>query len=313
MPEPFSGTPSRRRLPKSFFSGRKALLLAATLVLSACGPSPEHTFTYPGGKTKALVLSYDDGPIEDIRLARLFDQHGLVGTFNLNSGYLGQTRAWPQPDGDSVYQEYLPADSLLAVYARHEIAAHGTYHKNFKEISDTEILEEVQSDVAALERLTSRRVPSLAYPFGSSNAHIAELVGSLGITSARTVSDTRKFGLPKNLLLWHPTTHDSKCLPFAASYKALQTQELTVLYVWGHAWELKDPSRWENMRQFCEQIAHQDNLWYVSQGELTAYLLQLRNVEITKKGIRNPAGNGDVWIRQGDEGRVLRAGELAAF
>ncbi|MBI1192334.1 MAG: polysaccharide deacetylase family protein [Bacteroidetes bacterium] len=290
-----------------------ALLCAATAVLSACGPSPEHIFTYPGGKTKALVLSYDDGPIEDIRLAQLFDQHGLVGTFNLNSGYLGQTRAWPQPDGDSVYQQYLSADSLLTVYARHEIAAHGTYHKNFKEISNAEILEEVKTDAAALERMTGRGVRSLAYPFGSSNAHIAKLVGSQGITSARTVSDTRNVNLPKNLLLWHPTIHDSKCLPYAESYKALQTHELTVLYVWGHAWELKDPVRWKNMQQFCAQIAQQDNIWYVSQGELADYLLRLKNAEITKQGMRNPEGNGNIWIRQGEGARVLEAGEFGNF
>ena len=232
-----------------------------------------------------------------------------MGTFNLNSGYLGQTRAWPQPDGDSVYQEYLAADSLLSVYARHEIAAHGTYHQNFKEITNEEILQEVQSDVASLTNLTGRNIPSLAYPFGSSNAHIAELVGSLGLTSARTVSDTRNFNLPKNLLLWHPTTHDSKCLPFAASYKAYQSPELSVLYVWGHAWELKDPARWENIEQFCVEIAQQDNIWYVSQGELAAYLLQIQRAEISKQGIRNPEGNGDIWIRQGEGVRVLRAGE----
>jgi len=196
---------------------RMALLLAATVAISACRPSPEHNFTYPGGKTKALVMSYDDGTIKDIRLARLFDQRGIIGTFNLNSGYLGQSRAWPQPDGNTVYQEYLSPDSVARVYARHEIAAHGTYHKNFKAISDAEILQEVQSDVANLTRLTGRYIPSLVYPFGSCNEHVARLVGTLGIQSARTISDTRHFNLPENLLLWHPTIHASKCLPFAAS------------------------------------------------------------------------------------------------
>ncbi len=258
-------------------------------------------------------MSYDDGPIEDIRLARMFDQYGIVGTFNLNSGYLGQTRAWPTPEGDSVYQQYISVDSLLRVYARHEIAAHGTFHKDFKKIPDSEILEEVQSDVATLTQMTGRSISSLAYPFGNSNAHIAKLVGSIGLSSARTVNDTRKFGLPKDLLLWHPTIHDSQCLPFAETYKSYQDPKLSLLYIWGHAWELKDPARWENIREFCAQISQQDNIWYVSQGELAEYLLRLQKLEFTEVGIRNPHDNGEVWIRRGEGVCMLKAGELLDF
>ena len=269
---------------------RIAVLLTCAVALSACSPSTETTWhlTYPDGKTKALVLSYDDGPIEDIQLARLFDQYDLVGTFNLNSGYLGMRRGWPQPDGDTVYQQYIPLDSMPSVYARHEIAAHGTFHKNFTEISDPEILEEVTTDVANLERITGRTITSLAYPFGNSNKHIAEMVQGCGITNARTVSDTRRFNLPNNFQLWHPTIHDSKAMELAAEYQDLQTDELTVFYVWGHAWELKDPARWNNIKSFCQTIAHQEDIWYVSNGELAEYLLRLQKLEQSPTEIRNP-------------------------
>ena len=45
---------------------------------------------FPGGKRKALVLSYDDGRVEDRRLVEIFNRHGLRGTFHLNSGNLDQ-------------------------------------------------------------------------------------------------------------------------------------------------------------------------------------------------------------------------------
>ena len=35
------------------------------------------TLVFPGGKTRAFTLSYDDGVIQDRRLAELFRQHGL--------------------------------------------------------------------------------------------------------------------------------------------------------------------------------------------------------------------------------------------
>lgn len=74
---------------------RKLLMscCAYGLLLSSCSEKSEFIgFTYPEGKYKALVLSYDDGTVEDIELAKLFDQHNLVGTFNLNSEYLGTVR-----------------------------------------------------------------------------------------------------------------------------------------------------------------------------------------------------------------------------
>lgn len=41
---------------------------------------------FPGGKSKALTLSYDDGVAQDIRLIEIMKKHGLKGTFNINSG-----------------------------------------------------------------------------------------------------------------------------------------------------------------------------------------------------------------------------------
>ena len=41
---------------------------------------------FPGGKTRALTLSYDDGVEQDIRLIEIMKKNGLKGTFNVNSG-----------------------------------------------------------------------------------------------------------------------------------------------------------------------------------------------------------------------------------
>ena len=41
------------------------------------------------GKNKAITFSYDDGLTQDIRLIEIFNKYNLKGTFNLNSGLLG--------------------------------------------------------------------------------------------------------------------------------------------------------------------------------------------------------------------------------
>jgi len=68
----------------------------------------------PEGRFKALTLSFDDGHIEDRRLAELFNQYGLHATFNLNSGTSGADR--------------IPQSDYAALYAGHEIASHGVLH-----------------------------------------------------------------------------------------------------------------------------------------------------------------------------------------
>jgi len=44
--------------------------------------------TYPGGRFKALTMSYDDGRPQDRRLVELFNKYGIRGTFHLNSGLM---------------------------------------------------------------------------------------------------------------------------------------------------------------------------------------------------------------------------------
>ena len=47
---------------------------------------------YPGGKFKALTMSYDDGRTFDRRLVDIFNRHGIKGTFHLNSGLFGDDK-----------------------------------------------------------------------------------------------------------------------------------------------------------------------------------------------------------------------------
>ena len=61
---------------------------------------------FPGGKTKALILSFDDGMVADRRLVRLMNEYGLIGTFHLNSNKLGT-------------KDYLTKEEIKVVYKGH--------------------------------------------------------------------------------------------------------------------------------------------------------------------------------------------------
>ena len=71
--------------------------------------------TYPGGRTKALTLSYDDGRDYDRRLVKIFNDHGLKGTFHLNAGMLkGELK--------------VSLDEIASLYEGHEISCHAFTH-----------------------------------------------------------------------------------------------------------------------------------------------------------------------------------------
>ncbi len=266
-------------------------------------------FVYPDGNTKALIMSYDDGTIDDVKLIRLFDETKIVGTFNLNSGLLGTTQIWPQKNADTLVYKYLPKDSLLSIYINHEIAAHSATHMDFKNLEDDDILQEVETDIANLNKLTKRKIRSMAYPFGNSNQHIAELISNTGLTNARTVGNTYTFNLPDTFLLWRPTCHDSKALGLLDSYLSLKSNKLTVFLVWGHSWEFKDERRWNDINKFCTEIGNRKDIWYVGCGEFIDYQLTLKKLRITAGTIENPKGNKDIWFKQDGFIKVLKPGD----
>ena len=195
------------------------------------------------------------------------------------------------------------------IYANHEIAVHGAFHKDFIKITKSEILEEIKTDLEVLIELTGRDIISMAYPFGNTNDTIAEIVSTTRITNARTVNDTYTFDLPNEFLIWNPTCHDSKVLEYSDKYLRLNESTLSLFYVWGHSWEFKDKKRWDAMVEFCNRIGKEKGIWSVGTGGYSEYLKALNNVEIHDGEIYNPTDNPTVWVDLSNEVIKLESGQ----
>ena len=293
----------------------KALLLSNLIIvlgLLAMGCSEKNTFinwTYPDGKYKALIMSYDDGLDDDIALAQLFDRYGIIGTFHLNSGLLDTRAIWDQGKPNESMGTYLSKDTLLDVFKNHEIAVHGTYHKGLVGLSDEEILEEINVDIENLTMLSGRKISSMAYAFGSTNNHVAEVIRTTTLSNARTVKSSYNFDLPEDYYLWNPTCHDSEALEYLEAYLSLDSPNLSLFYVWGHSWELRDTLRNQNILKFCNEIGDRDNIWYTGAGAFADYHASLNALEISTKQITNPEGNGVVYYREKDQFKCLHPGQ----
>lgn len=145
------------------------------------------------GKNKAITFSYDDGAVQDIRLIELLNRYGLKATFNLNSGLLGGYNRVPQQD-------------VAALYAGHEIAAHTLTHPDLLKLGDEAVFREVEEDRLRLSELAGYTVIGMAYPYGTSDSRVVDILRRTGVRYSRTVECTHCFTPQKeDLLRLNPT------------------------------------------------------------------------------------------------------------
>ena len=147
---------------------------------------------WPGGKKRALTMSYDDGVPEDARLLDIFNKNGIKGSFHLNSG--------------NIFSRY-PEETLAKVYAGHEISCHMVSHPFPADQPDMAVLAEIQEDRRALEAAAGYVVRGMSYPFGNYNHRVIDLLRTAGIEYSRTTRATNGYTLPEDFLEWHPTCH----------------------------------------------------------------------------------------------------------
>lgn len=248
---------------------------------------------FPQGKTKALILSYDDGRLEDRQLVKLMNKYELIGTFHLNSNKLGTAG-------------YVTKLEIEKLYKGHEVSVHSANHPNLTTLSKIDIVYEVVEDRKALEKLMGYPIRGMAYPFGNYNEFVIDAVKGLGIEYARTVDDTYSFKIPENFLKWHPTIHQ-----FAKAYwepvnpendkkeltrfyqvidDFISTKELAILDVWGHSWEMgNSQNKWDETEKFFKLLANNPAIHYSTQIDLVDYINAFQGLKfsVEKKIVYN--------------------------
>lgn len=238
-------------------------------------------FAFPGGKWKALLLSFDDGNVQDRRLVELFNRCGLRGTFNLNSGKLGKVETW-----DRTYS-YVSTDEVRTLYAGHEVACHTVDHPYLTELASTAIKFEVGQDKRNLEGLTGVPVRGMAYPFNSYNDAVIALLPSQGILYSRAGWGGGGFDLPENPLAWEFTCHYSQVSDYTERFLALPAGRMAIYSVGGHSWEMDSSvpaMNWSAMEEFCKTMGGRDDVWPATMGEIYDYLVAISEVKFSRGG-----------------------------
>ncbi len=261
---------------------------------------------WPGGLTRALTLSYDDGVRQDIRLTEMMNRYSVKGTFNINSGLLGRKNILSgfRPEEPEIEHFKLDAASLPSVYAGHEVAAHGQYHSSVCGMDSLRVTEEVLSCRKSLEQILQRPVTGYAYAFGSYDHTTMEVLKNCGMLYSRTITSTHSFELPARLLAWDPTCHHDDPDLFSLTDTFLSDvphfsfySPAKLFYIWGHAYEFDQHDNWDRMEKFLKTISGKDTVWYATNGEIAAYLQAYRSLVFTADTsfVYNPSCIS-VWI-----------------
>ena len=267
-----------------------ALLTVTNSAIAQTNTAPVNTsipieMLFPQGKSKALILSFDDGNVADKHLVKLMNEYGLVGTFHLNSNKLGA-------------KDYLTKEEVKNLYKGHEVSGHTANHPGLTSLSKIDVIYEVVEDRRELERLMGYPVRGMSYPFGNTNDFVIEAITGLGIEYARTVGDTYNFSMPTDYLKWQPTIHlfgktnyipndtenDKKELAqfYQLTSDFLKANSLALFYVWGHSWEYEGPgNKWAEVEKFFKMISQNPEIYYTTQIGLVDYINAFKNLKFS--------------------------------
>jgi len=212
---------------------------------------------FPGGKSKAVTLSYDDGIVEDLRFSDVITNAGLKCTFNLNSKVLRKDGITDQ----QIQEKFLDRG--------HEVAVHGYLHTAPGCQRPIEGIKEVLYCRLELEERFDRMIRGMAYPdrgvkfFENDTSYeiIRNYLKDLGIVYARTVGPTNyDFYLPEDWHKWMPSVHHSspdvfKCIDEFLNIKFTKGKHgPRLFYMWGHAYEFERNNNWDLLDKICEKL-----------------------------------------------------------
>lgn len=281
------------------------VMLFVVGVFSVCSVSavsadtPKVYMRYPGGKTKAFTMGFDDGLANDRMLVEIFAENNLKSTFYLNSGNLGK--------GSTLLTESEAVE--LYKSAGMEVASHSKNHPDlptvYEERGNQGLKEEVLDDIAKLESLFGNDIKGIAYPgappYRLQSPEVIKFLKDNGVGYARALSSNKDtFELPKNWHVWEPNCQINYAKLGDFTNKFVNKKvfgDPLLFFVWGHAYDINEMQSGFMLGAFCERISNLDDVWYATNGEVYSYVTDYQKLKIDAKKdtITNPTKRS-LWV-----------------
>lgn len=272
---------------------------------------------FPGGKAKAVTLSYDDGCHDDIRFLETINRYGLKCTFNL----VGKNVA----DGVPLSIDFIK-ENILA--CGHEVATHGYVHRAQNKVRAIEGIRDILDCRIALESAFGIIVRGMAFPDLAVNRfkepdryeRIKGYLAELEIAYARTLGgDNDSFELPEDWYHWMPTAHHdnpnimdyvNKFTSLDVSSRYIASRGPRLFYLWGHSFEFERNQNWNHLEEICKKLGGKDDVWYATNIEIHDYVEAYNQLRYSADGstVYNPT-LFDIWFDVDKKTYLIKSGE----
>ena len=253
---------------------------------------------FPNFRKKALTLSYDDGVKADKRLMEIMDKYGLKGTFNINGGLFSKEEN----------NHKFTRENTIAMFknCKHEVAIHGYKHLSLAELDTGMIALDIVKDREVLEEVFGCVIKGMAYPNGSIDDRVVEVLRLCGVEYARTVVSTERFDIPTDWLRLPATCHHNnprlmelaKTFVEAGEARRFWYDTPMLFYLWGHSYEFDYGNNWNVIEEFSEYMGGRDEeIWYATNGEIYEYVKAFERLRFSVSGtfVQNPSAL-DVYL-----------------
>ncbi len=266
---------------------------------------------FPNWKKKVLTLSYDDAVIQDMKLVEILNKNGIKGTFNINSALV--------KDDDYVYPENMwgrmKKSDVLKIYDGHEVAVHALTHTDLTTVPPSRATYEVIEDKRKLEEWFGYTIRGMAYPYGTFNDTVVEILKNSGIVYSRTTVSRGNFIIPEDWLRLSATCHhDSPEMPrLADEFINMEIKGIgqsAMFYMWGHSYEFDDNDNWGKIEEFAAKMGGRDDIWYATNIEIFDYITAFKRIDFsTDMSFAENPTTTELYFEWDYKPYVLKAGE----
>lgn len=271
---------------------------------------------FPGGKSKAVTLSYDDGTDYDGKLLGILNRYGMKCTLNVNS------------------KRFLKGSGLNIEGARsalndgHEIAIHGAEHLAPCLVAPAAAVRDAIVCREELENALGIIIRGMAYPDsgisrfnnGSDYGEVRAYLRSIGVAYARSLGhDNDRFYIPEDWYAWMPTAHHNNpdLFDYIDRFLSLDLdkgwpsgRDSRLFYIWGHAYEFERQNNWDRLEKICAALGGREDIWYATNIEIHDYIEAYRALHVSADGRRvyNPTATVIVFF-ENDKNYEINPGE----
>jgi len=274
---------------------------------------------FPGFKTKAFTMSFDDGITDDIRLVEMMNKYGLKGTFNISSARFETDATVPFPRHmtlEEARNTYLPAG--------HEVAVHGLRHISPYLSTPSVRIHEMLEDRIGLEHAFGQLVFGMAIPDdGRTTPDMIEQFRMLGFHYCRGLAYRDDFALPDDFMCLSPTvkfnhpTLTEKLDRFLAAdpnREYISHRDPLLFYMWGHSHELRGQDNWYIIDEVGEKLQGHNEVWLATNGEIVEYVRAWRALEAAgDDSILHNHTMTTLYMEVDQKNTVIRPGETLYF